>query len=629
MAHPMKQHPRTLRIYLIRPSRYDDDGYLVRHWKGVIPSNTLATLHGLNRHLADTAALGDIAIESVTVDEAVERVPFKGIFRQARRKSTRVIVALCGVQTNQFVRALDLARRIRARGVDVIVGGFHVSGVNALVPGTAHEITEMLATGAHVVRGEVDECWGDVLRQLLEGTLPPWVDHLHAQPDLSVQPLPVADTHYMKRFAVRDQCTIDASRGCPFNCSFCTIINVQGRRMRARTPSAILHSMRTQYARGIRNYFFTDDNFARHPQWETIFDGMAGLRAQGLSISCMMQVDTQAVRIPGFVEKAAKAGCEHVFIGLESINPTNLAAAGKRHNRAEDFRDMAQTWRCHGVITQVGYILGFPNDTKASMRDDVRRLRDEIGVDIATFFILMPLPGSADHARAVGEGTDLDPDLNKYESTHALVDHPNMRRDQLERAYRDAWVEFYTVEHMKRALTGLTGAKYWSLFQMFLWYINSSGQGEHPMLGGFWRKRDRTDRRAGFKIQGRIAHGLRMLGHTGRLLRLWWKMLPQMQEVWLATRPVAEHEGRLTTIVNGALRFRPRQVVHGLVTRMNRMVDTRKDLSAYWRSLTRLAWHRANPLAAPWKALREWALLVHFLAQLRASGNGRNTAPPA
>jgi len=612
--------PELLRIYLIRPSRYDDEGYVVRHWKGVIPSNTLSTLHGLNLHLDSTRALGATRIHSIPVDEAVERIPLRRIFRQSRQAGTRVVVALCGVQTNQIVRATDLARRFGAQGISVMIGGFHVSGVNALVPGMSPEIRELIEMGVHVVRGEVDDCWGKILQQLLAGSLPGWVDHLQAQPDLAVQPLPVADPHTMARFAVRDQCTIDASRGCPFNCSFCTIINVQGRQMRARRPQAILASMRRQYARGIRQYFFTDDNFARHPQWEAIFDGMAALRQSGMKVSCMMQVDTQAVRIPGFVEKAAKAGCDHVFIGLESINPANLAAAGKRHNQVNDFKAMIQTWRQHGVVTQVGYILGFPNDTPQSIAQDVRRLRDEIGVDIATFFILMPLPGSADHANAVREGVAIDPDFNKYESTHALTSHPHMSTAELEQAYRDAWTEFYSVEHMKRALGRADPAVYWPLFQMFLWYRNSAGQGEHPMLGGFLRRRDRKDRRAGFAVQGRLAHGLRMLRYHGRLLQLWWKMLPEMQEVWLATRRPEPDEGRLGAILRGMLGFRPGVVLGNLAARVNRFRVTRQDLSAYWTSLQRFAWKRANPLAIPAKALRECALFSQFLLQLLALG---------
>jgi hypothetical protein len=330
-----------------------------------------------------------------------------------------------------------------------------------------------------------------------------------------------------------------------------------------------------------------------------------------------MQVDTQAVRIPRFVEKAAKAGCDHVFIGLESINPENLAGAGKRHNRVEDFKAMVDKWHEHGVIVQCGYILGFPNDTPESIAEDVRRLREEIGIDIASFYILMPLPGSADHAQAVREGVEIDPDLNKFESTHALIEHPNMTKAELEQAYQDAWQQFYTIEHMKRQLQRFEGAAYWSLFQMFLWYKNSSALGEHPMLGGFWRKRDRTERREGVKVEGRLRHRWSMAKYTWQQMKIWLKMLPEMQEAWLGSRKPDPNEGRIGAIVNGALSFQPTVAAHNFAARVNRMRATRQDLSAYWKSLMRFKWWKANPLAAPFKAAREWALLTHFLLTLR------------
>jgi hypothetical protein len=287
---------------------------------------------------------------------------------------------------------------------------------------------------------------------------------------------------------------------------------------------------------------------------------------------------------------------------------------------------MVDTWHSHGVVTQCGYILGFPGDTPASIVDDVRRLRDEVGIDIATFFILMPLPGSADHATAIRNGVKIDDDLNNFDSTHVLVDHPNMTREQLFEAYENAWKQFYTVDHMKRQLKRFEGSAYWSLFQMFLWYKNSSALGEHPMLGGLWRKRDRTDRRAGYKAQGRLRHGLSMLKYSWQQFRIWWKMLPEMQEVWLATRKPDPNEGRIGAIVKGALSFRPTVTAHNLAARFNRMRATRQDLTTYWHSFKRLRWWKVNPLAAPWKALREWALLTHFLIQLRR-GAGPMTQP--
>ncbi|MEZ5993093.1 MAG: radical SAM protein [Planctomycetota bacterium] len=611
----LKTEPTThLRVYLIKPSRYDDAGYVVRHWKGVIPSNTLSTLNGLNRAVAESAALGNTKLDSVLVDESVQKIPYARIRRDARRM--RVVIALAGVQSNQFPRAADLAARFRKLGLDVLIGGFHVSGVNALLPGRSPEVQQLVDIGVHVVRGEVDARWGEILTLLLNGTLPTWFDLLTEQPDLSRLPLPVTDGHYMHRFAVSDLGTIDASRGCPFNCSFCTIVNVQGRKMRARTPQAILKGMREQYSRGVRHYFFTDDNFARHPQWEEILDGMAAMRAEGFKLTCMMQLDTQAVRIPNFVSKAQAAGCSQVFIGLESINPDNLAAAGKRQNRVEDFKSMVDTWHAHDINAQCGYILGFPHDTPASIKSDVQRLRDEIGMDIASFFILMPLPGSADHAKAVREGVVIDPDLNNFDSTHVLVEHPNMSRAELMQAYREAWDDFYSVDHMKRALGKLDGYRYWALFEMFMWYRNSALLGEHPMASGFWRKRDRKERRPGFKRPNVFAHTLNRLRYTARQLKAWYRLLPEMQEVWLATRKPDPTEGRVAAIAKSALSFRPSVALANFTARFHRWKNTRQDLNAFWKGLKHMRWLRANPLIAPWKAFREWALMTHFLLQL-------------
>ena len=116
--------------------------------------------------------------------------------------------------------------------------------------------------------------------------------------------------------------SFDAGRGCPFQCSFCTIINVQGRKSRYRTPDDVEAIVRANAAQGVTRFFVTDDNFARNKNWEPILDRLIELRErQGFNIRLLLQVDTLCHRIPGFIEKAARAGCNMVFIGLENINP--------------------------------------------------------------------------------------------------------------------------------------------------------------------------------------------------------------------------------------------------------------------------------------------------------------------
>ncbi len=132
------------------------------------------------------------------------------------------------------------------------------------------------------------------------------------------------------------------------------------------------------------------------------------------------------------MEKAARAGCVQVFIGMETIRDDNLEAGGKRQNKAADYREMIAAWHREGVVCHVGYIIGFPHDTYERVMEDVRALRDELLVDQASFFMLTPLPGSEDHRRAVEAGVAMDPDYNNFDSFHPTVPHPRMSRGRVD-----------------------------------------------------------------------------------------------------------------------------------------------------------------------------------------------------
>ena len=158
--------------------------------------------------------------------------------------------------------------------------------------------------------------------------------------------------------------------------------------------------MRANAAQGITRFFVTDDNFARNKNWEA--DPRPADRAArggGLQIRLLLQVDTLCHHMPGFIEKAARAGCNAVFIGLENINPESLMGAKKRQNKIWEYREMLQAWRAAKVMTWAGYILGFPTDTPESIARDIEIIKRELPVDILEFFYLTPLPGSEDHKK--------------------------------------------------------------------------------------------------------------------------------------------------------------------------------------------------------------------------------------
>ncbi len=497
-----------------------------------------------------SGVLGAIDVRVEVIDEIVTRVDPRRLGRKHRRPGTKVVVGLVGVQTNQYPRAQDLARQFKAEGFDVLIGGFHVSGAVAMSPTMPPECQEMIDAGVTLVLGEVEDEWGRILRDVIDDRLQPVYNLLSRLPDLSDKPLPRASFETQKKFVLTGSGTIDAGRGCPFFCSFCTIINVQGRKMRARGAEHILRQIRENYhlkgRRGIRHYFFTDDNFSRNPHWEAIFDGLIRLREQeGLDIDFMMQIDTQAVKIPHFVEKAARAGCVQVFIGLEAIRDDNLKAGGKPQNKAAEYREMIARWHEAGVVCHTGFIIGFPGDTYERVMEDVRTLRETLLVDQASFFMLTPLPGSRDHQMAVKNGVPLDPDYNNFDSFHAVAPHPRMTRAAWERAFRDAWAAFYSFEYMRQSLLRQNPHTYWAVLKNLIWYRAGMIEGAHPMITGFFRLKDRRSRRPTFPIEGRWVFFKRRVREIAYLLREYAKLYFEVQDLWLQTRIRREDYGFL------------------------------------------------------------------------------------
>ena len=135
MTSSQNSAPTRFHVELIKPSHYDDDGYVVRHWRGVLPSNTLACLAGLTEDVISKKLLGkSLQIKIHLLDESVERIPLKRICRSQHKEREKTLVCLVGVQTSQFPRASDLALKFRQAGLSVMIGGCHVSGVLALQP---------------------------------------------------------------------------------------------------------------------------------------------------------------------------------------------------------------------------------------------------------------------------------------------------------------------------------------------------------------------------------------------------------------------------------------------------------------------------------------------------------------
>jgi len=529
---------RAFRVVLIKPSHYDQDGYVIQWLRTTIPSNSLASVYGLIEECARARVLGpDVDIEVEACDECNTIVDVAGAAERIRAAGAGM-VGLIGVQSNQFPRALDLGRQFRARGLTVVMGGFHISGCIAMLPTLPADLQEALDLGIHLFAGEAEGRMVQVVRDVAAGKAKPVYNYLNAMPEMAAAVYPILPHAVVARVAGHYS-SFDAGRGCPFQCSFCTIINVQGRKSRYRTPDDVEAIVRANAAQGITRFFITDDNFARNRNWEPILDRLIELRERELfNIRLLIQVDTLCHRIPSFIEKCARAGCTAIFLGLENINPESLMGAKKRQNKIWEYRDMLLAWRAQHVMTYAGYILGFPTDTPETIARDIEIIKKELPIDILEFFYLTPLPGSEDHKKLYLRGTPMDPDMNKYDLEHACTGHPLMSKETWTSVYADAWKRYYTDQHvetiMRRGIaSGINRTKLLDSLTIFSGAARI--EGVHPLQFGFFRRKLRRQRRYGMPVVNPLLfypwRALDFLKVAWQWLRLIWRYRRMMTRV--------------------------------------------------------------------------------------------------
>jgi radical SAM superfamily enzyme YgiQ (UPF0313 family) len=495
---------RRFCLVMIKPSHYDDDGYVIQWKLSPIPSNSLASVYGLTLDIIERQALGpDWEIDVTAIDETNTVVEFEALIAKMHGADASLLM-LIGVQSNQFPRAIDIARPFRAAGLQVGIGGFHVSGTISMLNGDDDGLRQAQAMGISLFAGEAEGRLEEVYRDARDGVLEPLYNFMNDLPAIEETPVPFMPAGHVSRTAYH-LTSFDAGRGCPYQCSFCTIINVQGRKSRRRSPDDIEKIVRMNIKQGVYRFFITDDNFARNKDWEPIMDRMIQLReVEKLHFNFFIQVDTLCHKIPNFVEKCARGGVKRVFIGLENVNPANLKDAKKRQNKITEYRRLLLAWKEWHVITYAGYILGFPTDTPERILHDIDVVKKELPVDILEFFFLTPLPGSEDHQKLYRAGIPMDPDLNKYDLNHYTTAHPLMTQKAYEKVYARAWDRYYTASHVETMFrrARVSGIAVSNVLLLAVWFMAALKiERVHPLEVGWIRRKNRRQRRYGMKIE--------------------------------------------------------------------------------------------------------------------------------
>jgi len=339
--------------------------------------------------------------------------------------------------TSTAPRAYAIADRVRELGVPVLMGGPHVT----------YLADEALEHADFVIRGEGEgpltafiDAWerhrsyasvaGLSFRDRHSGRN---VHNPQAPPAANLDDIPIPDfagLHFKGRsIGGRTIIPVQTSRGCPFDCSFCSVTGMFGRTWRYRTIPNVLEELRRYDSR--RNFiFFYDDNFAANPARTKAL--LMAMIVEKFRFRWSTQVRADVARDPELVHLMKKAGCHTVFIGFESMNPQSLAGMNKKQT-VEDIARAVRVLRRERIHVHGMFVFGFDEDDWTTVKETVRFAK-KARLTSTQFLILTPLPGSEFFRRMAAEKRILFRDWRLYDAHHVVFRPARLSLPRLQRA---------------------------------------------------------------------------------------------------------------------------------------------------------------------------------------------------
>ena len=326
--------------------------------------------------------------------------------------------------------AYDLAKSYRARGKTVVGGGPHVTFSQG----------EALQFFDAIVVGEAESEWANLIRDVEEGCLA----NVYRGSPISLDEIPtprydlLPDRFFVKR-------VVQATRGCPFTCSFCTVPTLNPG-FRTRTVERVLEDVgyndfKHWWQRKI--VWFWDDNLTiDRPYIRELLNGLIPHKKWWLT-----QASMDISKDPGLLDLMKRSGCIGIFFGIESFGKESLKDAHKQQNKAEQYQDRIDELHKRGICVMAGFISGFDGDSPATIKAMARRLY-EVGVDVPFLSILTPFRGTVAYDKMIEEGRILSERGWEYYNGYNVTFEPKgMSAQELLEAHRKLWREAFSFKY--------------------------------------------------------------------------------------------------------------------------------------------------------------------------------------
>jgi radical SAM superfamily enzyme YgiQ (UPF0313 family) len=371
--------------------------------------------------LAMVAALTPPEVEVSLTDENVSVIDFQ--------KDTDLvgITAL----TATALRAYEIADAFRARGIKVVLGGIHPS----VLPEEASKHADA------VVIGEAEGIWTKVIDDFKTNKLQK-VYQNHERPSLVDLPMPRRDLFTKGAYLLNQ--TISATRGCPYSCSFCSVTAFFGHTYRCRPVEEIIREIETFNRRKLIG--FVDDNIVGNPEFaKELFRALIPHKIKwAAQSSIMIARDDELLRL------AASSGCMDLFIGFETLSPSNLAAIGKKVNRVDEYETAINKIHTQGIAIHGFFIVGLDGDDQDVFKRTID-FAQKMHLESAQFVWPVPYPGTALHESLDKAGRIVNKDWSQYD--FKVVFEPKlMSREALQQGRDRVWRQFYSLPSICRRI---------------------------------------------------------------------------------------------------------------------------------------------------------------------------------